>query len=197
MAHATRHRAVRGIDKFASLTNLIKIFLNAFGSFGAHLRTALDVDDALLDADERNFVGNIREHGWFGTHVSEDADGPRFSYTTGFWRKFAFPELILFALSKEVSHEIFWNFYKDLETEKRFVPNEPITEVLNGYDVMIKEVTPDHFAEYLGWNRWFYGGDNFKAFQIFFPDKSGRFPWSEGASSEFSQLQPILAGQTD
>ncbi|MGH1416551.1 MAG: DUF4262 domain-containing protein [Pelagimonas sp.] len=161
------------------------------------MKTALDVDDALLDADERSFVENVRTHGWFGTHVFEDANGLGFSYTTGFWHKFAFPELILFALPKEVSHEIFWNFFRDLEAEKRFVPNEPISEVLNGYDVIIREVESDHFPEYLGWNRWFYGGDNFNACQVFFPDKFGRFPWSEDTSPEFSQLQPNLAAQAE
>ncbi len=184
-------------NKFASFTNLIEPFLNDDGSFGVHLKTALDADDALLDADERSFVDSVRTNGWFATHFLEDSDGPGFSYTTGFWHKFAFPELILFALPKEVAHGIFWNFYNDLEAQKRFVVNEPISEVLSGYDVIIREVRPGHFAEYLGWNRWFYGGDNFKACQVFFPDKSGRFPWSEDASPEFSQLQPNLAGKMD
>ncbi|MEM8576889.1 MAG: DUF4262 domain-containing protein [Pseudomonadota bacterium] len=61
----------------------------------------------------------------------------------------------------------------------------------------MKDVSPDHFAGYLGWNRWFYCGDSFKACQVFFPDNSGLFPWSDDASSEFKQLQPNLAGPTD
>lgn len=176
---------------------MIELFINAERNFGVLLKTVLDVDDKLLDADERSFVDSVRTHGWFGTHVFEDADGPGFSYTTGFWHKFSFPELILFALPREVSHEIFWSFYNDLEAQNRFAVNEPISEILNGYDVIIREVRPDHFAEYLGWNRWFYGGDNFKACQVFFPDKSGKFPWSEDISPEFRQLQPILAEQMD
>ncbi|MEM8576890.1 MAG: DUF4262 domain-containing protein [Pseudomonadota bacterium] len=98
------------------------------------MRTALDVDDALLDADERSVVENVRTHGWFGTHVFEHDEGPGFSYTTGFWHKFAFPELILFALAKEVAHEIFWNFHRELEAGKQFAVNEPISEILYGYD---------------------------------------------------------------
>nr|WP_321508792.1 DUF4262 domain-containing protein [uncultured Celeribacter sp.] len=158
------------------------------------MKTALDIDGALLDADESNFVENVRTHGWFGTHVLEDTNGPGFSYTTGFWHKFGFPELILFSLPKEVSHEIFWGFFHDLQAKKLFPLNEPIPEILNGYDVILRDVRLDHFAEYLGWNRWFYGGDNFKASQVFFPDKTGSFPWSEDASPEFNRLQPTLAG---
>ncbi|MGC1429716.1 MAG: DUF4262 domain-containing protein, partial [Albidovulum sp.] len=95
------------------------------------MKTALDIDVDLLDDDEKGFVDNVRTHGWFGTHVFEDADGPGFSYTTGFWQRFEFPELILFSLPKEVSHDIFWNFFHDLTAQKRFPENEPISEVLN------------------------------------------------------------------
>ncbi|MCG8685872.1 MAG: DUF4262 domain-containing protein [Desulfobacterales bacterium] len=159
------------------------------------MKTALDVDVDLLDDDEKGFVDNIRTHGWFGTHVFEDADGPGFSYTTGFWHRFEFPELILFSLPKEVSHEIFWNFFHELEAQKRFSENEPISEVLNGFDVMLRRVRTEHFPEYFGWTRWFYGGDKFEAYQVFFPDKSGRFPWTEEVPPEFSRLQPNLAEQ--
>jgi hypothetical protein len=53
--------------------------------------TALDADPGRLDKDEQNFVQRIREHGWLGTHVMPDDEGPGFSYTTGFWLKFGFP----------------------------------------------------------------------------------------------------------
>jgi len=192
-----RHWAAQQCNKFASFANLLILFSNFNRSFGVHLKTALDIDFASLDADEQNFVENVRTHGWFGSHVFEDATGPGFSYTTGFWQKFGFPELILFSLPQEVSHEIFWSFYHGLEEKKQFLVNEPISEILNGYDVMIREVSADHFEEYLGWNRWFYGGDNFKARQVLFPDKSGRFPWSDSTSPEFSQLQPNLTMKSD
>lgn len=169
------------------------LFIDVAESSGDQLKTALDIDVDLLDDGEKGFVDNVRTHGWFGTHIREDADGPGFSYTTGFWQRFEFPELILFSLPKEVSQDIFWSFFHDLTAQKRFPENEPISDVLNGYDVLMREVRSERFAEFFGWNRWFYGGDNFKANQVFFPDKSGRFPWSKHASPEFSRLQPNLA----
>jgi hypothetical protein len=36
------------------------------------MRTALDGAEETLDEHERDFIGNIREHGWFRTSVSGD-----------------------------------------------------------------------------------------------------------------------------
>lgn len=140
------------------------------------MKTALDIDAASLNEHEKSFVEQIRMHGWFGTHVFEDANGPGFSYTTGFWRRFAFPELILFPLPNAVSHEIFWNFFHDLEEQKLIRENEPISGIFDGFDVVLKKVRTEHFPAYFGWSQWFYRGDNFEAIQLFFPDKAGRFP---------------------
>jgi hypothetical protein len=63
--------------------------------------TAFDADPKRLDQHEQKFVQRIRELGWFGTHVMPDDKGPGFSYTTGFWLKFGFPEVILFSRSRE------------------------------------------------------------------------------------------------
>jgi len=40
--------------------------------------TALDADPGLLDPSEQTFVGHIREHGWTGTSVNPDEEGPGF-----------------------------------------------------------------------------------------------------------------------
>jgi hypothetical protein len=152
----------------------------------------MDVKVSELDTHERGFVKNVRDHGWAGTHVFEDDEGAGFSYSTGFWRKFQTPELVLFSLPREIAHQILWNLYKDMEDGKRFENGTPISEVLDGYDVVLKPVLQEHFSEYLGWNRWFYGGDNFQAQQVFFPNKDGQFPWDAAASPEFTATQPDL-----
>ncbi len=157
------------------------------------MKTALDIDASLLDEGERNFVEKIREHGWIETHIAQDAAGPGFSYTTGFWLKFELPELMLFSLPQEISHDIFWNFFHDLNEGKRFATNEPVSDILTGFDVILKPVLVENFAEHFGWSRWFYGGDSFQVLQIFFPDKQGRFPWEDEVREGFGKLQPDLS----
>jgi hypothetical protein len=88
------------------------------------MRTALDADPAQLDKHEQHFVEQIRKHGWVGTHVASDDEGPGFSYTTGFWLKFKFPELILFSLGGKVAHDTFWHMYRELDAGRHFPTGE-------------------------------------------------------------------------
>jgi uncharacterized protein DUF4262 len=160
------------------------------------MRTALDANPADLDSDERSFVENIREHGWFGTHVKADEDGPGFAYTTGFWLKFKFPEVILFSLPQKVAHDTFWHLYRILEAGKRFVIGEPEDDIFEGFAAMLLPVAPQQYQHHLGWSRWFYGDDEFPCLQLVFPDSNGHLPWSNEASDSFRATQPDLtAGQ--
>ena len=89
------------------------------------MHTALDADPARLDKHEQNFVEKIRKHGRAGTHVFADDEGPGFGYTTGFWLKFEFPELIVFSLRGQVAHDTFWHMHRELEAGKRFAIDKP------------------------------------------------------------------------
>lgn len=37
---------------------------------------------------------------------------------------------------------------------------------LEGFRVQFEEVGPETFDEYMGWDKWLYGGKNFKVLQI-------------------------------
>ena len=152
----------------------------------------MDEDASNFDASEKTFIENVRNHGWSGTHVVVEDEWAGFSYSTGFWYKFQAPELVLFSIPVEAAHQILWNFYEELESGKRFSDNVPVSEILEGYDVVLMPVLQEHFSEYLGWNRWFYRGDHFQAQQVFFPDKSGQFPWDAAVIPEFNIMLPNL-----
>jgi hypothetical protein len=154
--------------------------------------TALDVAPAELDPHEQNFVEQIRKHGWFGTHVAPDDKGPGFSYTTGFWLKFNFPELIVFSLKRSVAHDTFWHAYRELGTGRHFAIGEPLDEIFRGFAAVLLPVSLQHYRSYLGWSRWFYGNDDFHCLQLVFPDSAGQFPWSPTVSKSFQTAQPDL-----
>ena len=157
------------------------------------MKTALDVDVTKLDEQEISFIDDVKVHGWAASHVAEDSEGPGFGYTTGFWQRFGVPELIIFSLPMQVAHQIFWNFYNELDGGKRFSENQEISEILVGYDVVLRQVSKTHYPDFFGWNRWFSGGDKFPAQQVFLPNKSGEFPWETLPGSASRIAQPDLS----
>jgi hypothetical protein len=154
--------------------------------------TALDADPGRLDQHEQKFVQQIREHGWFGTHVGADDEGPGFCYTTGFWLRFRFPEVILFSMSRETAQDTFWHIYRELEAGRRLPVGEPTGEIFENAAAVLLPVALEQYEAHLGWSRWFYGNDSFECLQLVFPDRAGEFPWMSGSSADFRAAQPDL-----
>ncbi len=154
--------------------------------------TALDAPPEMLDQHEQNFVAKIREHGWFDMQVGADDDGPGFSYTTGFWLKFNFPELIVFALPPKTAHDAFWHIHREIETGNRLAIGERTDAIFEGLAAVLLPVAPQQYRSHLGWSRWFYGNDDFQCLQLVYPDATGHFPWSPGVSERERISQPDL-----
>ena len=154
--------------------------------------TALDAPPERLDKHEQNFVGNIRAHGWFGTHVMPDSEGPGFAYTTGFWLKFRLPEVILFSMRRETAHDTLWTVYRELEAGRRPPIGEPTETIAQNAAVVFLPVSLQQYPNYLGWSRWFYGNDKFECVELVYPDRDGHFPWSAEASDDARAAQPDL-----
>jgi hypothetical protein len=151
--------------------------------------TALDTDPARLDGHEQNIVANIREHGWFAHHVGSDAEGPGFSYTTGFWLKFGHPELIMFALPMQAAHDTFWHMYRELAAGRRVPVRAESRDIFENVPAILLPVAQQHYRAHLGWSRWFYAGDDFECLQLIWPDRHGSFPWSPSASENSRAAQ--------
>lgn len=158
--------------------------------------TALDADAGCFDQQERRFVSNIREHGWFCTNVASAIDEeplPNFSYTTGFWLNTSQPELIVFSLKNDIAHDIFWELYRDAQAGNARPLATPVGDLLQNLPVYFFPVAERFYAEHLGWTSWFYSKTNpFPCLQIVWPDRSGRFPWEAGFDVAFSGDQPDL-----
>jgi Domain of unknown function (DUF4262) len=156
------------------------------------MRTALDADPSTLDEHERKFVANIRKHGWLNTSVPADEEGPGFCYTTGFWLSFKFPELITFSLKSEIAHSTYWHIFRELKSGQTFKVREPTNLIFENLNAVLLEVPERQFPDYLGWNRWFYGGERFGCLQLVWPDADGKFPWHFDMSKDLLNAQPDL-----
>jgi hypothetical protein len=156
------------------------------------MRTALDAPTEALDEHEQNFVAKIREHGWMRTTVFADEDGPGFCYTTGFWLATGFPEIIVFSLKTETAHSILWDLFKDLQSGKRPAMGKPVPDIFGNIKAALVPCAKKYYRNYLGWNRWFYAGDEFECLQLVWPDTVGIFPWQPNFDERFRSDQPDL-----
>ena len=158
------------------------------------MRTALDLPATALDAHERDFCAKIREHGWHGTHVLADEEGPGFSYTTGLWLHLGFPEIVVFSLGRENAHDVLWDVYRDVKDGRRYSSGVRIADLFANVPAFLFPVAMRHYADHLGWSRWFYNGDEFPCLQLVWPDRQGRFPWEQGSGWQ-PKAQPDLTAE--
>ena len=156
--------------------------------------TALDAPPSALDPGETTFITKLREHGWCITNVFADKEGPGFAYTTGFWVSVGAPEVIVFSLEANIAHTILWEIYRGLKSGRQLLVGQRVAEVFLTGDAMFLPVGDSQYPNYLGWSRWFYGGDQFPCVQLVWPDTNETFPWEPGYEQRFTKSQPDLTG---
>jgi len=154
--------------------------------------TTLDWPTAKLDRAEWSFVDNIRKHGWLRTAALAEEAKPGFSFTTGFTVSTGQPELMIFSTADEVAHEMFWVLFRRAQTGKALPIGKRTNDFFSNLPAYAFQIAKRHFADYLGWSRWFYRGDEFSCLQIVWPDRAGVFPWEAGFDDEFSSDQVDL-----
>ena len=149
------------------------------------MNTVLDWPSDQLDCAERSFVDNIRQHGWLRTAALAEEAKPGFSYTTGFAVNAGRPELMIFSTSDEVVHEMFWVLFRRAKAGQDLPIGRRTNDFFSNLPAYAFPIAKRHFANYLGWSRWFYRGDAFSCLQIVWPDRAGVFPWEAGFDEEF------------
>ena len=156
------------------------------------MQTALDLPTETLSSYEQKFIAKVREFGWFGTSVFGDAEGPGFSYTTGFWLNTTQPELIMFGVNSDTAHNVFWDMFRDASAGDPLPVGTSTDRVFGNLRAYGFPVAKRFYPEYLGSSLWFYGSDDFPCHQVVWPDRSGVFPWEEGFDPAFANDQPDL-----
>lgn len=154
--------------------------------------TALDAPESALDEHERRFVANIRKHGWIRTSVFGEEGNPAFAYTTGFWVTAQAPELVIFSMKDELAHDVFWDMFRTSKSGLTYPIARRTNDVFANLPAYLFPVAKRHYREHLGWNRWFYAGDDFPCLQLVWSDRDGVFPWEAGFDETFRQDQPDL-----
>lgn len=157
------------------------------------MATALDPPAEALDPSEQASVAAIREHGCFRTQISADDEGPGYSFSTGIWTTTKQPDLLPFSMRSDIAHDVLWDLYRLAEQGQSLQIGRRTDQVLANLPAYVFPIAKRYYREYLGWSRWFYGGDDFPCLQIVWPDRGGLFPWEHGFDATFAEDQIDLS----
>lgn len=150
------------------------------------------------DDHDRKLLSDIERFGWHVVHINEDAEGPGFSFSVGFYYTFQQPEILIMGLKQDVAHDLLKIAYVQISGGKAFRPFERNSDFTQDYECALAPIEIEHYREYLGYATWFYRSlpNPFPALQFIWPDKQGRFPWEQGYDDRFFKLQkPLYAAR--
>jgi hypothetical protein len=125
-------------------------------------------------------------------HVLEENDLPPFSYSVGIQHSSRTPELLVVGLIRELAHSIINRYNSRVRSGEVFKPGRACEGFIEGFGCEMRVVDTSHYKDYLGWCRWLYRGNDFKVFQLIYPNTDGVWPWEPDASEWFRARQPLL-----
>ena len=102
------------------------------------------------------------------------------------------PELIMFGIKREIAHDVLWDLFREAKAGAALPIGELTDKAFANLLAYAFPVSKRFYSDYLGWSRWFYGGDEFPCLQIVWPDREGAFPWEPGFDAAFAADQTDL-----
>ena len=149
----------------------------------------------VTDENDIKFLTILDKHGWHVMHVHNRVGEtePEFSYSTGIYKNFGKPELMVFGLSSELRHSMINGYAEDIKTNRReFSPSAFYDDFLEGFDVFLTEGSTELKKQYACWSDWYYERKPYPLLQCIWPSTNGLWPWDAEASYDFKAMQPLF-----
>jgi hypothetical protein len=136
---------------------------------------------------------HITEFGCSVIHVAEEGELPPFTYSVGISEQTGEPEVVVIGLKRELAHFMVNEYNKRVRAGEKFIVGKLYSGFIEGFNVLAEEVPTVSYDEYFGQNLKLYGGPHFRVLQLIYPTTTGVWPWSNEASENFRNRQPVLA----
>lgn len=138
----------------------------------------------------RTIRRNVHKRGWHFTGVLSDGMAVPYVYTTGLYRTWGHPELVITGLPAEVAPGLVADVADRVADGRVFKAMDIVNGIVVGFPVHLRQVPP------AGWpgmpftgSRMFYDGQLPAVLQIVWPDKHGRFPGQPGCDPAIAAVQ--------
>jgi hypothetical protein len=151
-----------------------------------------DLDPTPWDARDQRIAGHVREHGWTVMGVAGDDRTPGWAYTIGLWHTLRSPEVAVFGLPTAVGMRAVNVLGAQIRDGAPIRPDERRADVLEDYDVVLRQVRPQWYRQFFGAGLDFYRVPPLPFAQLCWPDRRGRFGWEPDAEATCRTHQPML-----
>jgi hypothetical protein len=123
----------------------------------------------------KNVYDNIKKFGFHSTSVLEEKDFTPFSYSTGIYKNFRIPEIIISGLGPNFSTELINNYVNQYKF-KEIPINTKINNLTEKFPVYLIPIKTENLNDYVLSTIKYYGNDDFEYIQLIFPDLALKFP---------------------
>jgi hypothetical protein len=129
----------------------------------------------------------VRAHGWSVLWIG--GGSVDFAYTVGLWHTFRRPELVMFGLTGR-DMQNWLNTCVDRAGEHGWPePHTPFGGVLEGFETQLRPVHESWHDPLFGTASRFYNGVTVPFLQLVWPDRTGTWPWLDGATASSRNRQ--------
>lgn len=148
-----------------------------------------------IQKSEQKALDDIATYGLHVISVQGDDEHLPFTYSLGIEQSLGMPELIIIGLRSSLAHGMINACYERMKAGLQLAPGMRVDGLLgDGFQCVVVQVSPEHFADYMGWAIWLHKGRNFRALQIVFPSvNSNRYPWEPEVAAGSAGWQPVLS----
>lgn len=148
-----------------------------------------DEHDKKAEEEIKRIIG---EYGWYVAMFKEEPPLPAFAYTIGLWDNYGHPEIISFGLDLDVLGSIINDAGAKVKDGQPIELDIDQDDHLESFPVRFRSVAPENIRDHFGYARWYHQYKEFKAVQLFWPDKNGYFPWQNEYDHALKFNQPLL-----
>jgi hypothetical protein len=138
---------------------------------------------------------DVQKYGWHCLHVypRQGEEGVGFTYTIGLNQSLQHADVAIFGLDREKSHRILSDCVETIRAGNAPPLNVPVADVVaNDVKVVFKLARPDRLDRCFGTAIRYYADEPFDVVVMFWPNKSGKYPWDESSLAQNEGLGVVV-----
>lgn len=139
-------------------------------------------DKSRLDDVDKKLLDDVDQFGWHHLHLHPVAE-LRWSFTVGLFKTWGHPEVAVFGVDYEPSHELLTTVARAAKAGHNVADGSYDDQILDGFEVRFLPVRRHWYSGFFGYAQWFNEtAEQFPFLQLVWPDNQSRYPWQPECS---------------